>query len=78
MTNRGLAAGDRVDLVTVSTDGIERAVRGFTVVPHAFPDGSCAAYYPEVNPLMPLYAYDPVSFTPSAKAIPVRILASKA
>ncbi len=78
MTNRGLAAGDRVDLVTVSTDGIERAVRGFTVVPYAFPDGSCAAYYPEVNPLMPLYAYDPVSFTPSAKGIPVRILASTA
>ncbi len=78
MTNRGLGAGDRVDLVTVSTDGIERAVRGFTVVPYALPDGSCAAYYPEVNPLMPLYAYDPVSFTPSAKGIPVRILASTA
>lgn len=78
MTRRGLGAGDRVDLVTLSTDGIERRVRGFSVVPYEFPDGSCAAYYPEVNPLMPLYAYDPLSFTPSAKSIPIRLVRSAA
>jgi anaerobic selenocysteine-containing dehydrogenase len=73
MTRRGLASGDRVDLVTLSTDGVERAVRNFQVVGYSFPDGCCAAYYPETNPLMPLYAYDPLSFTPSAKAVPIRI-----
>jgi len=78
MTRRGLDAGDRVDLVTISTDGVERRVRNFEVVPYAFPDGSCAAYYPEVNPLMPLYAYDPLSFTPSAKGIPIRLVRSGA
>jgi hypothetical protein len=35
------------------------------------PDGCCAAYYPEANPLLPLYAHDRISGTPSAKAIPV-------
>lgn len=76
MTKRGLEAGDRVDLVTIASDGVERRVRDFEIVPYAFPDGSCAAYYPEVNPLMPLYARDPLSFTPSAKGIPIRLVRS--
>ncbi len=74
MTRRGLASGDRVDLVTLSTDGVERVVRNFRVIGYSFPDGCCAAYYPETNPLIPLYAYDPVSFTPSGKAVPIRIV----
>lgn len=73
MDKRGVADGDRVDLVTVSTDGIERRVRNFRVVGYSFPNGCCAAYYPETNPLVPLYAHDPLSFTPSSKGIPVRI-----
>jgi len=78
MAKRGLKAGDRVDLVAACRDGVERRVRGFTVVAHAFPAGSCAAYYPEVNPLLPLYAHDPMSFTPSYKSIPVRLERSAA
>ncbi|MCS0502067.1 FdhF/YdeP family oxidoreductase [Ancylobacter mangrovi] len=73
MERRGLAADDRVDIVTVAEDGAERRVRAFRVVPHAFPDGACAAYYPEMNPLVPLAAHDPQSFTPSYKAVPVRL-----
>ncbi|MDR6952074.1 molybdopterin-dependent oxidoreductase alpha subunit [Ancylobacter sp. 3268] len=74
MAKRGLKADDRVDIVTLSTDGVERAVRGFRVVPYAFPDGGCAAYYPEMNPLVPLYARDPMSFTPAYKGVPVRLV----
>ncbi|SHF67134.1 oxidoreductase alpha (molybdopterin) subunit [Kaistia soli DSM 19436] len=74
MAKRGLEADDRVDIITLSNDGIERAVRGFLVVPYAFPDGGCAAYYPETNPLIPLYAHDPESFTPASKGIPVRLV----
>jgi anaerobic selenocysteine-containing dehydrogenase len=74
MKRRGLAAGDRVDLVTLSTDGVERRVRNFSVVGYSFPDGCCAAYYPETNPLIPLYARDPLSFTPSSKGVPIRIV----
>jgi anaerobic selenocysteine-containing dehydrogenase len=73
MQRRGLQDGDRVDLVTMSTDGAERRVRNFRVVGYSFPDGCCAAYYPETNPLVPLYAHDPLSFTPSSKGIPILI-----
>jgi anaerobic selenocysteine-containing dehydrogenase len=76
MEKRGLRPDDRVDLVTHSTDDIERVVRSFKVVPYAFPDGCCAAYYPETNPLVPLYSYDPISFTPSSKAIQIRLVRS--
>ncbi|ADH90808.1 oxidoreductase alpha (molybdopterin) subunit [Ancylobacter novellus DSM 506] len=74
MEKRGLQADDRVDIVTLSDDGLERVVRAFKVVPYAFPDGSCAAYYPEANPLVPLYAHDPQSFTPASKGVPVRLV----
>ncbi len=74
MAKRGLKDDDRVDVITLSTDGNERAVRGFRIVPYAFPDGGCAAYYPETNPLVPLYAHDPESFTPASKGVPVRIV----
>ncbi|MBO4226732.1 FdhF/YdeP family oxidoreductase [Bradyrhizobium neotropicale] len=76
MKKRGLADGDRVDLVTLSTDGMERSVHNFRVVGYSFPNGCCAAYYPETNPLVPLYAHDPMSFTPSSKGIPIRIVRS--
>jgi molybdopterin-dependent oxidoreductase alpha subunit len=78
LERRGLADGDRVDLVTLSVDGLERRVRNFRLVAYSFPDGCCAAYYPETNPLVPLYAHDPLSFTPSSKSIPVRIERSRA
>jgi molybdopterin-dependent oxidoreductase alpha subunit len=73
---RGLVDGDRVDLITESTDGVDRIVRNFRVIAYSFPSGCCAAYYPETNPLVPLYAHDPVSFTPSYKGIPIRLVRS--
>ena len=68
---RGLTPGGRVDIRTVSSDGVERVVRGFKVVSYSIPDGSCAAYYAETNPLLPLNLHDPISGIPSAKGIPV-------
>lgn len=73
MERRGLRPGDQVRVETISTDGALREVKGLKVVPCKLPGGSCGAYYPEANPLMPLYAHDPESGTPSGKAIPVRI-----
>jgi molybdopterin-dependent oxidoreductase alpha subunit len=78
LDKRGLQDGDHVDLVTQSTDGIERRVRNFRAVGYSLPNGCCAAYYPEANPLVPLYAHDPMSFTPSSKSIPIRIERSAA
>ncbi|MGN8119848.1 FdhF/YdeP family oxidoreductase [Labrys sp. 22185] len=71
---RGFTIGERVDLVAVSHDGVERVVRNFQLVAHAFPARSCAAYFPETNPLVPLEAHDPLSFTPSYKGIPIRLV----
>ncbi len=59
---------------TASSDGIERAVRNIRVIRYKMPDGCCAAYYPETNPLVPLYARDPISHTPSSKAIPILVV----
>ncbi|MFC2254905.1 FdhF/YdeP family oxidoreductase [Labrys portucalensis] len=71
---RGFTIGERVDLVAVSHDDVERVVRNFQLVAHAFPARSCAAYFPETNPLVPLEAHDPLSFTPSYKGIPIRLV----
>jgi molybdopterin-dependent oxidoreductase alpha subunit len=76
MAKRELAAGDRVDLVTLSNDGKERTVRRFKIVEYLLPDGCCGAYYPETNSLVPLYDHDPRSFTPSSKAVPIRLVRS--
>ncbi len=77
LASRGLTAGERVDLVTDSTDGVERVVPGLKLVEYNLPDGCCGAYYPETNPLVPLYAHDPLSFTPSSKSVPVRLVKSR-
>jgi formate dehydrogenase major subunit len=68
---QGMNPGDRVDIYTLSSDGVERVVRGFKLVAYNIPDGSCAAYYPETSPLVPLGLYDPLSGTPSAKGVPI-------
>ena len=60
-----------MDVQTLSSDGIERTVRSLAIVRYNIPDGSCAAYYPEANPLIPLYLYDRQSGTPAAKGVPV-------
>jgi formate dehydrogenase major subunit len=78
MRRRGLAPADRVDIHTLSSDGIERVVHGFKIVRYNIPDGSCAAYYPETNPLVPLHLYDPLSGTSSSKAVPVLLKRSSA
>ncbi|WP_144149115.1 FdhF/YdeP family oxidoreductase [Paraburkholderia sp. BCC1884] len=74
LQKRNLHAGDRVDIYALSNDGIERVIRHFKVVEYVLPDGCCGAYYPEANPLIPLYAFDQKSRTPSYKSVPVRIV----
>ena len=73
MKRRQLEFGDRVDVTTVSSDGIERTLPYLKVYPWNIPDGCCGTYYPEANVLVPLYARDPVSGTPSSKAFPVTL-----
>ncbi|SDM21744.1 oxidoreductase alpha (molybdopterin) subunit [Oryzisolibacter propanilivorax] len=71
----GLRAGERVDLHAVwpqeQDAGHERCVRGFTLVAFDIARGSLAAYYPEVNPLVPLWSVAEGAGTPTSKSIPV-------
>lgn len=73
---RGLADGARVDVQTISDDGVERRVDGLTVIDYPLPRGAVAGYYPELNPLIPLSYYDRISGTPAAKSIPIRVVAA--
>jgi molybdopterin-dependent oxidoreductase alpha subunit len=69
----GLAEGDTVTLRTAVDDGVERHVNGFRVTTYSIPEGCCAAYYPECNPLIPLWHHAERSKVPAAKSVPVRI-----
>jgi anaerobic selenocysteine-containing dehydrogenase len=71
-SERGLGAGDRVDLTSHFDDG-ERLAAGFTVVPYAIPRGCCATYFPEANVLVPLGAVARKSNTPASKSVVVTI-----
>jgi molybdopterin-dependent oxidoreductase alpha subunit len=73
MRRCGLAAGDRVRLVSDAGDGVDRSVDNLKVTPFDLPDGCIGGYYPEMNSLAPLWRHDKASKTPASKGIPVRI-----
>ncbi|MGL4317661.1 MAG: FdhF/YdeP family oxidoreductase [Pseudomonas sp.] len=69
----GFTAGQKVDVTSIWDDGIERKVRGFTLLAYDTPAGQAAAYYPETNPLVPLDSYGVGSHTPTSKFIAIRL-----
>lgn len=74
MARRGLAEGDLVELATALKHARQdRIVRGLTLVRFDLPEGCCAAYYPEMQPLIALENHDPQSGTPSYKSVPVHV-----
>lgn len=73
LAKRGLASGDRVDLVPAFDADPQRIVAGFTAVARDLPEGCLAAYYPETNALVVLDDHDARSGTPAYKSIPVRL-----
>jgi molybdopterin-dependent oxidoreductase alpha subunit len=73
MARENLREGDAVSLVADAGDGVAREVAGLTVTPFDLPDGCIGGYYPEMNPLVPLWYHDQASKTPAAKGVPVRI-----
>jgi molybdopterin-dependent oxidoreductase alpha subunit len=70
----GIADGDQVDLVSVH-EGTERVAEDFRAVAYPTAPGCCAAYFPEVNVLVPLDSYADESRTPTSKSIIVRLRA---
>jgi molybdopterin-dependent oxidoreductase alpha subunit len=69
-----LQEGDKITLSTAVDDGVKREVGGFRVIAYDIPEGCIAGYYPECNPLLPLWHYAEKSKVPAAKSIPVRII----
>ncbi|HZZ61053.1 MAG TPA: FdhF/YdeP family oxidoreductase [Roseiarcus sp.] len=76
MLRAGLSEGQTVSLVSDAADGVERQVEGLRVTPFSLPDGCVGGYYPEMNPLIPLWRHDQQSKTPASKSVPVRIRAA--
>lgn len=72
MTTLGFTSEDPV-AITSHFEGETRTVTGFKAVPYDLPRGSCAAYYPETNPLVPLDSFADESRTPTSKSVIVTI-----
>ena len=68
----GLADGQVVDVISTDRSGRERRAERFRLVSYDVARGTCAAYFPEANVLVPLDAVAEESNTPASKAIPVR------
>jgi molybdopterin-dependent oxidoreductase alpha subunit len=68
-----LKEGQMVALTTVVDDGVERSVTGLQIVAYDIPEGCIAGYYPECNPLIPLWHHAEKAKVPAAKSIPVRV-----
>jgi molybdopterin-dependent oxidoreductase alpha subunit len=73
---RGLAAGDVVDITSHFEDGTRVATR-FGVVVYDIPRGCCATYFPEANVLVPLGQYARKSHTPASKSVVVTLARSE-
>ena len=69
----GFQPGQKADLISIWSDNRERRVKGFTLLPFDIPAGQAAAYYPEVNPLVPLESVGDGSSTPTSKFVAIRL-----
>ena len=68
-----LREGEIVSLCTAIGDDTYRRVHGFIVHAYNIPQGCVGGYYPECNPLIPLWHHAKGSFVPASKGIPVFI-----
>ena len=67
----GFKPGQKVDIVSIWDDHHERRVKNFTLLAFDIPAGQAAAYYPEVNPLVPLESTGEGSHTPTSKFVAI-------
>jgi formate dehydrogenase major subunit len=70
----GFAIGDEVTAEAAVDDGITRRVERLRLVSYDIPLGCAAGYYPELNPLVPLWHHSKEAKVPASKSIPVRLL----
>jgi len=72
----GFTPGAQVMLTTAIEPEVKRQVGPFEIIAYDIPEGCAAAYYPECNPLVPLWHHAERSKVPAAKSVPVRLSAS--
>ncbi len=70
IAQRGLKAGDRVDVISRFA-GEERAAKSFMVVEYDIPPKCAAGYFPEMNVLVPIGAVSAGSNQPASKSVVV-------
>lgn len=71
MKSRGIGPLQPVDL-SAEHGGRTRIAPRFLAVPYDLPAGSCAAYFPEANVLVPIDSYADLSLTPASKSVLIR------
>jgi anaerobic selenocysteine-containing dehydrogenase len=71
LADLGLDDAQVVDVVGIH-DGVERRAERFRLVAYEVARGTCAAYFPEANVLVPLDSVAVESNTPTSKSIVVR------
>lgn len=69
----GFASGDWVQLRTAIEPEVRREVGPLQIIAYDIPEGCAAAYYPECNPLVPLWHHAERSKVPAAKSVPVTL-----
>ena len=69
----GFQPGQKVDIVSIWSDDHVRRVKNFTLLAFDIPAGQAAAYYPEVNPLVPLESVGDGSSTPTSKFVAIKL-----
>lgn len=72
MKTRSISPVTAVDIVS-HFEGETRRARRFLAIPYDLPAGSCAAYFPEANVLVPINSYADVSLTPTSKSVIVTV-----
>ncbi|MEZ0542135.1 FdhF/YdeP family oxidoreductase [Fibrella arboris] len=72
MKERGIRERQLVN-ITSHFEGQERKLERFVAVTYNIPKGNTAAYYPEVNPLVPVASVAYISNTPTSKFIIVTV-----
>ncbi len=63
--------------MTSDYQGEVRVAHRFLAVPYDMPAGSCAAYFPEANVLVPIDSYADISLTPTSKSVLITVKPSE-
>ncbi|MFD2934250.1 FdhF/YdeP family oxidoreductase [Spirosoma flavum] len=72
MKTRGIRERQLVN-ITSHFDGQQRKLEKFVAIPYNIPKGDTAAYYPEMNPLVPVASVAYISNTPTSKFVIVTV-----